>query len=340
MPNPWQFTGEAWDAGVELLYLRARYYQPEVGRFITKDPWGGTVWQPGTLKRYVYAANNSVNLVDPSGLQVPPQRNPFAPWIGGGRDWLETAVESDPLVQPVYVALRQTLEQWYRAGSYFDPSNVEPHDPIHVHPMSFVCTAISEARVRVEQLGPMCGSLNDFRCQRLIVRIGLTALAATAQHAARWIDPVIPFELEKRAEGKDPGSARVNRRLISLFALPEIEKPLSALPERYAGRDEYYPADSPQGWDTDRWDKSFHFFTHAFLAYELRWRGSPPSIAHLLADWEGRGLEVLRGPYSANDVIANQWGSLFGISYFEDPGLLIRRCIGPSSACRVSSRAQ
>jgi RHS repeat-associated protein len=36
--NPYQFTGEAWDAEVELLYLRARYYQPEVGRSITKDP--------------------------------------------------------------------------------------------------------------------------------------------------------------------------------------------------------------------------------------------------------------------------------------------------------------
>jgi RHS repeat-associated protein len=39
--NPYQYTGEAWDAEVELLYLRARYYQPEVGRFITKDPWEG-----------------------------------------------------------------------------------------------------------------------------------------------------------------------------------------------------------------------------------------------------------------------------------------------------------
>lgn len=28
MPNPYRFTGEAWDAEVELLYLRARYYQP------------------------------------------------------------------------------------------------------------------------------------------------------------------------------------------------------------------------------------------------------------------------------------------------------------------------
>jgi RHS repeat-associated protein len=68
--NPYQYTGEAWDAEVELLYLRARYYQPEVGRFITKDPWEGDLRQPTTLNRYVYARDNPINLTDPAGLQT------------------------------------------------------------------------------------------------------------------------------------------------------------------------------------------------------------------------------------------------------------------------------
>ena len=67
--NPYQFTGEAWDADVELLYLRARYYQPEVGRFVTKDPWAGDVWRPGTLNGYLYVVDNPVNRADPAGLQ-------------------------------------------------------------------------------------------------------------------------------------------------------------------------------------------------------------------------------------------------------------------------------
>jgi len=67
--NPYQFTGEAWDVEVELLYLRARYYQPEVGRFVTKDPWAGDVWRPGTLNRYAYVQNSPVNSTDPTGLQ-------------------------------------------------------------------------------------------------------------------------------------------------------------------------------------------------------------------------------------------------------------------------------
>ena len=68
--NPYQSTGEAWDGEVELLYLRARYYQPETGRFITKDPWLGEVWRPGTLNLYVYAMDNPIGLGDPTGMQA------------------------------------------------------------------------------------------------------------------------------------------------------------------------------------------------------------------------------------------------------------------------------
>jgi hypothetical protein len=52
-----------------LLFLRARYYEPGTGRFISRDPWQGTIWQPSTLFRsYVYVRNNPVNLNDPSGF--------------------------------------------------------------------------------------------------------------------------------------------------------------------------------------------------------------------------------------------------------------------------------
>ena len=66
--NPWRFTGEAWDAEAELLHLRARYYQPETGRFVTRDPWTGDVWRPSTLNRFVYVSNNPANHVDPTGF--------------------------------------------------------------------------------------------------------------------------------------------------------------------------------------------------------------------------------------------------------------------------------
>ena len=79
--NPYQFTGEAWDAEVGLLYLRARYYQPETGRFISKDPWEGNQRSPATLNPYAYVADNPVNLVDPTGqTRRPPYPVAFAPY--------------------------------------------------------------------------------------------------------------------------------------------------------------------------------------------------------------------------------------------------------------------
>jgi RHS repeat-associated protein len=37
--NKFRFTGEALDPGTGLYYLRARYYDPSVGRFLSKDPF-------------------------------------------------------------------------------------------------------------------------------------------------------------------------------------------------------------------------------------------------------------------------------------------------------------
>jgi RHS repeat-associated protein len=64
------FTGEQ-DEIAGLVFLRARYYDPGLGRFITKDPFPGVPSLPSTLHPYQYALNNPVNLVDPSGEIIP-----------------------------------------------------------------------------------------------------------------------------------------------------------------------------------------------------------------------------------------------------------------------------
>jgi RHS repeat-associated protein len=62
------FTGQQADAGSGLTYLRARYYDPSTGRFLTKDPLRGNAAAPPTQHRYLYAGADPVNVVDPSGL--------------------------------------------------------------------------------------------------------------------------------------------------------------------------------------------------------------------------------------------------------------------------------
>jgi RHS repeat-associated protein len=64
--NPFLYVGQygVMDDDNGLLYMRARYYDPEVGRFISKDPIG----YEGGLNLYGYGSNNPENLVDPTGL--------------------------------------------------------------------------------------------------------------------------------------------------------------------------------------------------------------------------------------------------------------------------------
>jgi len=58
------FFGEYTDAETGLVYLRNRYYDPSIGRFISEDPiQDGVNW-------YVYANSNPVAFVDPMGLAI------------------------------------------------------------------------------------------------------------------------------------------------------------------------------------------------------------------------------------------------------------------------------
>jgi RHS repeat-associated protein len=62
--NPFQYTGREND-GTGLYYYRARYYSPELQRFISEDPIGSL----GDKNYYVYAGNNPINYIDPLGLE-------------------------------------------------------------------------------------------------------------------------------------------------------------------------------------------------------------------------------------------------------------------------------
>ncbi|MEX1194367.1 MAG: RHS repeat-associated core domain-containing protein [Dehalococcoidia bacterium] len=68
------FTGQQFDnkaLGPDkggLYYLRQRYYDPTLGRFLTQDPMRGSASSPQTANPYAYVSNNPTNWVDPSGL--------------------------------------------------------------------------------------------------------------------------------------------------------------------------------------------------------------------------------------------------------------------------------
>jgi len=61
------YTGEQYDSATSLVYLRARYYNPNLKVFMSRDPWGGISTQPATQYPYSYVGNNPVNRTDPGG---------------------------------------------------------------------------------------------------------------------------------------------------------------------------------------------------------------------------------------------------------------------------------
>ena len=62
--NPIHYAGEYTDEESGLIYLRARYYDPGLGRFISEDPIrDGANW-------YAFAKNNPIRYIDPTGLSA------------------------------------------------------------------------------------------------------------------------------------------------------------------------------------------------------------------------------------------------------------------------------
>jgi len=65
--NNYLFAGEQFDNNLGDYYLRARYYNPAIGRFTKKDIYNGRLKEPITLHKYIYGNGNPAHYTDPSG---------------------------------------------------------------------------------------------------------------------------------------------------------------------------------------------------------------------------------------------------------------------------------
>ena len=65
--NAFRYCGEYYDTESGTIYLRARYYDPVIGRFISRDSYPGKNEDPLSLNLYTYCENNPIWGIDPSG---------------------------------------------------------------------------------------------------------------------------------------------------------------------------------------------------------------------------------------------------------------------------------
>jgi RHS repeat-associated protein len=65
--NAWRYASGYYDVSTGLYKFGIRYYDAATGRWTQRDPVGGSLLETVKVNPYVYAGDDPVNLVDPTG---------------------------------------------------------------------------------------------------------------------------------------------------------------------------------------------------------------------------------------------------------------------------------
>ncbi len=152
---PFRFSTKYYDSETGLYYYGRRYYSPELGRWITRDPIG----EDGGVNLYAFCGNNGVGRIDALGTDVLPTRAPdetssepitvkflFDAWYTDGVG-VPTKLKNNPANYRIHSKGRK-IKLIYRMFPYIGyPPNVAP-------PVLPSVTKLSEI--------PMIGSIGNF----------------------------------------------------------------------------------------------------------------------------------------------------------------------------------
>ncbi|WP_088831371.1 RHS repeat-associated core domain-containing protein [Paenibacillus tyrfis] len=123
--QPFKYSGELWDNTTGLQYLRARWYDPSMGRFINKDTYEGDIANPLSLNLYTYVKNNPLKYVDHSGHW---NQSIAANWTINEMKWMweESEYRSD---QTFWEASAYELRNQLRNAGYSGSDIMQSSDP-------------------------------------------------------------------------------------------------------------------------------------------------------------------------------------------------------------------
>jgi RHS repeat-associated protein len=122
LTNPIQYTGREFDPETGLYFNRARYYDPNTGRFISEDP----IAFDGGINFYPYGLNTPINLRDANGKSAAAVAIPVSEGVGTLVCFGSGVCETVIVVGGVVVAVAGTgylIYDWYesRSRGHSDP---------------------------------------------------------------------------------------------------------------------------------------------------------------------------------------------------------------------------
>ena len=139
--NPFRFTGREFDLETGIYQYRMRYYDPNVGRFISEDP----IDFRGGSNFYAYARNNPVRWTDPFGLEVLECRRPLnVPGVSTPHTFLYS---TDSGIGPGLGPKNDWWAAWATESGRAVPGTIEedyPYDPSGKTKPHYECQKISD----------------------------------------------------------------------------------------------------------------------------------------------------------------------------------------------------
>jgi len=146
--NPYGFTGEMHDIEGRLLYLRARYYSPEMMRFIQQDTVFGEIENPLSLNLYIYCYDNPIKFTDPTGHKAGDR---FRSLDGAAIDFGlyyngESISKGKEMISFIFIYVEDGIAYY----EYMDPHKKNPN--VIERPDSAIAPDIPEGMIVVAQI--------------------------------------------------------------------------------------------------------------------------------------------------------------------------------------------